>query len=690
MTTRSVLLGLLGAAIICGVTFINDAVMQQSYLIGNHMPASVYGGLILYLVIIGPLLFYFSRRLALTSKELVVIITITLAACCVPGEGLMRNLTPAVMATHEHNRHDITMRKENVLALAPERMLADISQDKGEALDGFINPVGMREHMPISKIPWHAWKRPLLFWLPLVLTLWIALIGLSLVVHQQWSNHEHLAYPIATFANSLMPEEGKPRSSIFSNRLFWLGAGVILAIYLNNCACFWFPDYFIKIPTGVDLRPLGDLWETFSAVGGRTILKRDFYFTCVGIAYLLAADVSFSLGISAILWMVVYTVLITYGLSLGSPIEGATGYFLDLRLKNFLLAGAYIGMFMTILYIGRHYYYKVFRQALFIRPQKPDPAGPPEQHAIWGARTFLIFIAIFTLQIWLVGLDWPLALMYTALTVVLFLVMSRILAETGLFWIEPWVAPCAIIWGIFGMRALGPQMMLIMFLLTAVLIISPREALMPYIVNAFKLLDLQKIKPGKPAMFCVVAILIGITIALPITLYFQYDQAYVGARYPGDSWALSNAVWVKQNLEAQGTLEESSQISGWGRFAAMIPNRGCMILLAIGLFLVLSFSAIRLRWPKWPIHPVLFVFWGTFPSHIYFASFLLGWAIKVGVSKYGGIKLYQKLKPLMIGLIAGEIAAALLCSLISIGYHLITGETPPVAPDGSKYFHIFP
>ena len=38
MTVRAVILGLLGAAFICGVTYINDAVMQQTFFIGNSMP----------------------------------------------------------------------------------------------------------------------------------------------------------------------------------------------------------------------------------------------------------------------------------------------------------------------------------------------------------------------------------------------------------------------------------------------------------------------------------------------------------------------------------------------------------------------------------------------------------------------------------------------------------------------------
>ena len=52
-------------------------------------------------------------------------------------------------------------------------------------------------------------------------------------------------------------------------------------------------------------------------------------------------------------------------------------------------------------------------------------------------------------------------------------------------------------------------------------------------------------------------------------------------------------------------------------------------------------------------HPHLRI--GTFQSRMLAFSFLLGCAVKTVVTKYGGAERYQKLKPLMIGLIAGVI-----------------------------------
>jgi len=83
---------LLGAAIVCGFTYFNDAVIRQTFFVSHHMPFSVYGSLILFVLVGKPLLGRISKRLVLSGKELAVILTLTLFACCIPSSGLMRFL----------------------------------------------------------------------------------------------------------------------------------------------------------------------------------------------------------------------------------------------------------------------------------------------------------------------------------------------------------------------------------------------------------------------------------------------------------------------------------------------------------------------------------------------------------------------------------------------------------------------
>lgn len=249
VTRRALLLGIAGAAVICGVSYFNDAVMRQTFLVGNNMPFSVYGILVLTALLVNPVLGRVSRRAMLSGREMAVALALTLAACCIPGSGLMRAFPSSVVLPHHFAQTEAGWKDQGVVGLAPRQMLVEVTEENSsKVLNGFIQGLGVGDrHIALSDIPWSAWAPALLFWLPLILVFWIALIGLSLVIHKQWSEHEQLPYPIAQFTNSLLPGANGARAPIFGNRLFWLGAGAMLAIHTNNYLATWFPNTMVRV-----------------------------------------------------------------------------------------------------------------------------------------------------------------------------------------------------------------------------------------------------------------------------------------------------------------------------------------------------------------------------------------------------------------------------------------------------------
>jgi hypothetical protein len=102
-----------------------------------------------------------------------------------------------------------------------------------------------------------------------------------------------------------------------------------------------------------------------------------------------------------------------------------------LTMDAMMIMGAYFGMLLVLLYTGRQYYTAVFRRAFGF-----PAAEPVESSAIWGARFFMLGMTFFTVYCALnVGLDWPIALLFGLGCVAVYLVMGRLLAETGLFFI---------------------------------------------------------------------------------------------------------------------------------------------------------------------------------------------------------------------------------------------------------------
>ena len=81
MSLRSIILGFIGAALLCGMAFFNDMVMQGTFLVGHFIPISLISTLLLFVLFINPLLFLLNRRLAFSGKELAVIFSLTLFSC---------------------------------------------------------------------------------------------------------------------------------------------------------------------------------------------------------------------------------------------------------------------------------------------------------------------------------------------------------------------------------------------------------------------------------------------------------------------------------------------------------------------------------------------------------------------------------------------------------------------------------
>jgi hypothetical protein len=672
VTWRGVLVGLLAGAFVCAFTYFNDEVMNQTMFVGSIMPISVYGCLILFVLLINPLL----RRWAFSAGELAVALSLTLVMCGIPGTGLMRAFTVTLMMPWHWERSHPGWRATGIVETAPRQMLAS-PRNEDDALNGFVRGLGTGRGLPsLRAIPWRAWARTLGFWIPLTLLLWVGLIGLALVVHRQWSEHEHLRYPLATFSDALLPEPGKRWAAVFGNRLFWVGTAAVFLIHFNNYLAVWFPDRLVTFPTMIDMTSLLSLSPTYAAGGGSVLLRPTMYFSIVAFGYFLASDVSLGMGLGSYLNPFLVGALTHYGLSL------QWGGVNTPNVQNFMNFGAYFGLLLAILYTGRHYYSQVFRRAVLIPTVEAHAAD-----AVWGARLFLICAGLFVISLICVGLDWPLAVLYTGLIFMLFLVVGRLNAETGAFLVQAYWFPCVAIWGIFGARALGVKSVLIMLLLSSVMIIDPREAMMPFLVNNFKLLDLRREKIGRTAAWFTGALVIGLAVAVMATLAFQYDR---GANFE-DTWSMEvgseqpfdRAIEVRQRLTAQGSLEAAEATTGWRRFAEISPKVPCLIGFGSGLAAVLAFSAIRLRWPKWPVHPVLFLVWNTWAGRDMGASFLCGWLIKLVVTHYGGASWYQRLKPLMFGLIAGELLGGVAPMGIGFVYWLKTGLPP-------KTFNILP
>ena len=677
MTIRALILGLLGAAFIAGVGYLNDSLLELTKLVGNHLPVSVFGILILMVIVLNPLLGLVRGSWRFRPGELAVIVALMLVACSIATGGLMRTFVPGLALPAQENTKRPAWQRAGVLDYTPGVMLANDGQydrDKVHApLMAGGAPDSSRE-IGLGDVPWPQWREALWTWIPLVFLVGVAVICLSLIVHSQWSLRERLRYPIVEFAKSLTDAEPGGGAKILRSKLFWIGLGIVLAIHVINGLTAW-KVMQLEIPLFIDLSVVRAKWPLLGqAPGAWGMFVPRLLPAVAAFSFFLASDVALTLGLSHILYAAVALVLIGQGVEIkGSETAGNP--------TSWQYFGSCLGIALMAVYTGRRYYWGVLKQALTLRRQPGV-----ESHAAWAARIGLVAtIVIVGILVVRLGLNWPFAVLLVGLLLMLFLVMARINVESGLIFIQLNWEPLAVFAGLFGAAALGPRAFMVLAMLSLILAHDPRECLMPFMLNGLKLSADTGVKPARVSGFAVVALAVALAVAVPVVLWASYNfgvsqtDQFAFKSFPTVPFVAGEKVVrdLKDPLPGALNLKQSESLGTWGRIAAIRPDGRFIAYAGLGLALVLALSVVRLRYTWWPLHPILFVVWGTYPLVFLYPSFLAGWLIKGIVTKLGGGKTYNQVKPLMIGVIAGDLLGGAVFMIAGAAYYGVYNEMPP-------------
>ena len=524
--------------------------------------------------------------------------------------------------------------------------------------------VGDRK-VPFAELPWNAWMPALAYWGPLVLLFMVCIVALSLIIHRQWSKHEQLSYPLATVMTSLVERrEGTLLPSILSQHMFWWGFFPILAYHAFNYSATWFPSYVPLIDLSWNFSPELKAWfPVLINVPDPWVSWGKISFLLVALSFFISSEMSLSMGLSSIVLLLVGVQ--TYQLTGSSPdTESARG-------------GAYIAYAAILIFAGRTYYWMVLKKALGLGLMEEADREP-----VWAARLFLLgFAGFLGLLIGPFGIDWLIAILFAITVMVLFLVLTRIICETGAPMMQAGWYPGTLLASTLGIGAIGAVPLVMICYLQPILTQDPREALMPYVANGLKVAENTGVRRTPLAWLGFGAMAIALVICFISWTKGIYND---GSSY--DTWAhtfvpaihLDTATRGLSQLSDTGQMASASSASGLEKLT-LISTTGHVRELTwffIGAGAVLFFSVMRFNFSWWPLHPVLFLVWGCYPALVSWPSFLLGWAIKQLVVKFAGGKAYNQLKPLFLGIIIGEIIAIASTIVIGVAYYLSTGANP--------------
>jgi len=112
---------------------------------------------------------------------------------------------------------------------------------------------------------------------------------------------------------------------------------------------------------------------------------------------------------------------------------------------------------------------------------------------------------------------------------------------------------------------------------------------------------------------------------------------------------------------------------GSGRFPPL--RHDPLMHMGIGFGITAVLEVASLRWAAWPLLPVGFVAChGAFMGNAWF-SILIGWLAKVLIVRFGGASLFQRAKPVFVGLIFGEALAAAVWLIVNAFVVLNGGDS---------------
>ncbi|MDP6037640.1 MAG: hypothetical protein QGG64_03750, partial [Candidatus Latescibacteria bacterium] len=258
--------------------------------------------------------------------------------------------------------------------------------------------------------------------------------------------------------------------------------------------------------------------------------------------------------------------------------------------------------------------------------------------AVFGLIACTAYLAVWHLA---TGMEFKFIPLFLFGVMVMYLGITRVIAETGLISIRAPLMPQP-----FGMFLMGTDVLSQQTQVSIALSYSwcgdTKTTIMPALAHSVKLYDTIRVQQKKLILPIVLAMGAGVLATFIYTIYMGYvnGAANYGGIFTG---GLARFPW--DNLVKKSKDPFSTQ---W------LP----VMYMAIGAVVTALFLILRYRVSWWPLHPIGFAAGPVYPvSNVIFAIFL-AWAIKFIVLRIGGIGAYRAGRPFFIGLILGHFVGA--------------------------------
>lgn len=499
---------------------------------------------------------------------------------------------------------------------------------------------GIPEGQPI---PWGAWQGPLLAWGAVAFCVYVGSFCLIALVRRDWIEGQRLAFPLAQIPLETVGYRGIPGVPLLRQPVFWFGFGIAFLYGVLGILHAYYP----AVPYSAMSWPVGRSFErSLMPWGVLNRLEFNLHWGSIGIMCLLPVEVSLSLWLFHVWYFIEMVSLAALGFTgeAGARYAFNPGVFF-----GFQTGGALVGFGVFVLWQSRRAIVASIRAWWDPAWRRRDPLEILKPRyallGILGSTAGLCLIANAT------GAQVHRLLLLLFMFYMTAISLTRVIAAAGTNHVECGPQIRYLLDHGLGTLGVRPSTYVLINQADAIFMTEFKVSFMHYAANDMKILHASRLRGSSVVAALTAAVLVMLVAGSIGRVWSGYHRG-IGAL--GDwtydmvpRWEWGDMVEQLRNPQRHDTVGILAMLSG-GAIASL-----------------LAVLQTHVSW--WRLSPVGFLLqggWGI--NALIWANALIGWAIVTTVYRFGGLRLYRRLRPSFFGLFLGSMISMLLSNAIRL------------------------
>ena len=294
--------------------------------------------------------------------------------------------------------------------------------------------------------------------------------------------------------------------------------------------------------------------------------------------------------------------------------------------------GALAAMVLWGLYVARGHLKQVWRGAI---DRKRDQGN---EILTYRGSVIGLGVSVVIIALWMraAGMSPGLSALILFGTFIVTVGVARIVSESGLIYVRAPMTP-----QVFSIYAIGPgnlsSQSLTISAFSYTFFSQGKGLFMGPMMHAVKLAEQVRNRRTLFVAALFLSVAVGMGVCTALTFSWGYDTgAYNFSDYPFSSGS-KHAFNVTINKMRDTRGMDLKRLSFFG----------------IGALVMSALLFLRYRFPWWPVHPIGFTIPLTYPTRNSVFAILIAWILKSVVLRFGGVSLYDRTRPICLGVVVG-------------------------------------